>query len=277
VAVIVFALITIGFTGYFIPFNSFTLDVVEQNQQRNLSDQNKKLLKRILMTLHLLNGLKEEITRLEQKRDHVAGLMGITGDKQALNRHKKQVLNSLNPEALLLLVTERERRFESFASSDENLFLEIPVCKPVPGKVSISKRYGLCKDPFTGKEKRHTGVDFIAESETPVIATASGTVVRVVSDPIWGKQVSIEHADGFRTSYSHLGSVKTSQGKQVRRGEIIGTIGISGLSTGPHVHYEIMKSGRLCNPEDYFFPPMDSILLKDELPSLVRNSADNTD
>jgi murein DD-endopeptidase MepM/ murein hydrolase activator NlpD len=250
-----------GFAGYFIPFNSFTLDVVEQNQRRNLSDLNTKLLARISTTLHLSNSLKDETVKLYGKREHLTELTGLTYGKQAVQHHRKnETFADLGPSDMSALVEQLERQFQMFASDDDNVFTRIPVCKPVSEKTAVSRGFGPCNDPFTGKLKNHIGIDFAAEAGAPVIATASGTVSRIESDPVWGKRVTIMHRDGYKTVYAHLGPVKIKQDRSVHRGTLIALIGISGLTTGPHVHYEIWRNGQACNPEDYFFPSVDSLL-----------------
>ena len=110
------------------------------------------------------------------------------------------------------------------------------------------------------KEKRHQGIDFVALPGTPVCATASGNVRSVENDPIWGNRVIIEHAAGFSTVYAHLGSIQVVLGDQVKRGRQIGTVGQSGITTEPHVHYEVRRNGEAMDPEDLFFPTIDSII-----------------
>ena len=138
-----------------------------------------------------------------------------------------------------------------------NVFDTIPVIPPVAsGSYVISRRYGMDRDPFTGQQKMHYGTDFAAELGVPVNATAAGVVARVESDPLWGRRVTIAHGRSFRTVYAHLGTVRVAQGKAVKRGEEIGTVGMSGLTTGTHVHYEIWHRDRAVNPEEYLFPMM---------------------
>ena len=78
--------------------------------------------------------------------------------------------------------------------------------------------------------------------------------MRVEKDAVWGNRIVIAHADSISTVYAHLGTVSTASGRTVKRGEVIGTIGYSGLTTGPHVHYEILKNGVAVDPESFFYP-----------------------
>lgn len=257
VAIIFFSVVVVGFAGYFIPFNIFTLNEAEQNQHKNLTDQNKALLQKILSTLRLLNNLKEQVTRLEGKRDAVMNY-GVV-DSETLIEEKKAIdLTGMQGGVLLRYAQNQEARLKQFLSSvgeNTNVFDGVPVIHPVPKPYVISRTFGKSKDPFTSKEKWHYGVDFVAEIETPVYSTASGVVKCFENHPIWGQRLYIDHANGFSTVYSHLGSCSVkNKGKKIARGEKIGTVGVSGLSTGPHLHYEIWHNGTAKNPDDYFFP-----------------------
>ncbi len=258
VVVLLFSVVAIGLTGYLIPFNSLDLNVQEQNQKKNLAEQNKRLLQNIISTLHILNSLKEQVSRLEDKSVQVRELAGIPETRLKSKQKKSIDPAQMSPAALLLYVTEREKYISSFAAavdSQKNLFTRVPLCMPVPSNATImSKPFGPSKDPFTGKQKMHLGVDFAGGLGTPVVATASGVVSLVENDPIWGRRVVIKHANNLKTIYAHLGTVRTIQGRSINKGEIIGTIGLSGLTTGPHVHYELVIGEKPVNPEEYFFP-----------------------
>jgi murein DD-endopeptidase MepM/ murein hydrolase activator NlpD len=110
------------------------------------------------------------------------------------------------------------------------------------------------KDPFTGDLKDHKGIDFSAKRGTPVIATASGVVDLVENHKYWGNRIRIKHRYGFSSVYAHLGTVNVRMDQKVKKGDEIGTIGLSGLTIGPHLHYEIRRHGTLIDPENYFFP-----------------------
>jgi murein DD-endopeptidase MepM/ murein hydrolase activator NlpD len=118
----------------------------------------------------------------------------------------------------------------------------------------VGMRFGNTKDPFTDFTKMHFGIDFFLSRGAPIIATASGIVAKVEDGKMWGKRIFINHAYGFSTVYAHLGNVQVFAGKKVKKGDQIAIAGLSGLSTGVHVHYEIWHNGKAENPEDYFFP-----------------------
>lgn len=112
----------------------------------------------------------------------------------------------------------------------------------------LSSRYGRRKDPFTGQPAFHRGVDFSAPVGTPVHATAAGEVVRAARRGRFGLMVEVEHGNGTVTRYGHLNGFAVEKGDVVERGEVVGYVGNSGRSTGPHVHYEVVKDGRSQNP-----------------------------
>ncbi len=100
----------------------------------------------------------------------------------------------------------------------------------------------------------HTGIDFVAKTGTPVIATADGVVeVAGVKGNGYGIHVDLNHGFGYVTRYGHLSRVTVSIGQKIKRGDVVGYTGNTGLSKGPHLHYEIEKNGSKINPIDYFY------------------------
>src|SRR5690606_18402348 len=108
--------------------------------------------------------------------------------------------------------------------------------QPVPGSVSSS--YGLRMHPILGYARMHRGLDFRGGHGTPIVAVADGRVTRAGWAGGYGNQVRLNHAGGLATSYSHMSRIAVSPGARVRQGQVIGYIGSTGLSTGPHLHFE---------------------------------------
>ncbi|HEX2959717.1 MAG TPA: M23 family metallopeptidase [Chitinispirillaceae bacterium] len=260
VALIFFAIICSGFIGYFIPFDKITLSEIEKNQKKNLKEQNSALLQKILASLRLLNNLKEQVNRLEEKKGNI--ISKNVSDSTVKNRSSTLIdASRMETEDLIQYVNSREKRLRSFltdASEDSNIFNILPVIAPVAEPYVISRAFGVSVDPFTGMEKAHYGIDFVAEKGNYIFATADGIIEKQEDHPLWGKRIIINHGDGITTVFAHVGSFKTNQGKRVSRGDLIGTIGISGLSSGPHLHYEIHIDGASVNPYDYMFPMITS-------------------
>jgi murein DD-endopeptidase MepM/ murein hydrolase activator NlpD len=249
-------LMSLGFLGYFIPFNNFTLNVVEANQKNNLTEQNNALLRKIISTLRLLNNLKDQVVRLEAKQKVAAQFSG-TGEESAELKPGID-FQKLNTDELLQFVENREKLYESFYDNVNSTYLleNIPVIYPLEDSFVISRGYGSSIDPFTTRIKQHVGIDLVAQEGTPIIAVASGVVSRLENHPIWGVRITLEHKSGFETVYAHVGQALVNKGKKVKKGQVIGKMGLSGLSTGIHLHYEVIHKGVHINPNSILFPSL---------------------
>ncbi|MGA8033945.1 MAG: M23 family metallopeptidase [Casimicrobiaceae bacterium] len=111
-----------------------------------------------------------------------------------------------------------------------------------------SSNFGYRIDPFTGQNAFHEGVDFVADVGTPVLAAASGKVVFAGEHPQYGKMVEIDHGNGLVTRYAHASELNVSEGDLVLRGQRVATVGSTGRSTGPHLHFEVRLNGVPQNP-----------------------------
>jgi len=114
-----------------------------------------------------------------------------------------------------------------------------------------SRGFGMKYDPFTGYKQMHRGIDIANRNGTPVIATADGVVKRARVSTGMGRFITIDHGYGFQTRYGHLSKFKVKEGQRVKRGEIIALMGSTGYSTGPHLHYEVIRSGKFFNPNEF--------------------------
>jgi len=118
----------------------------------------------------------------------------------------------------------------------------------------FSSNFGWRIDPFTGQKSFHEGIDFPAETGTPVIAAASGKVVLAEVHPAYGKMIEIDHGNGLVSRYAHNSALFVKEGDFVVRGQRIGTVGSSGRSTGPHLHFEVRLNGVPQNPARFLQP-----------------------
>lgn len=117
----------------------------------------------------------------------------------------------------------------------------------------LSSPYGIRKDPFTGKATMHKGIDFAGKSGMNIIATGAGVVTWAGKRSGYGLMVEINHGNGISTRYAHAKKILTQEGDVVGKGQTIAIMGNTGRSTGPHVHYEVLKSGRQINPKRYVY------------------------
>ena len=131
----------------------------------------------------------------------------------------------------------------------------IPAIQPVSNKnlKQTASGYGYRIDPIYKTTKFHSGMDFSANIGTPVYATGDGRVVKVGWESGYGKLIKIDHGFGYMTWYAHLNDYNVRVGQKVVRGEVIGKVGNTGKSTGPHLHYEVHVKGKVVNPVNYYF------------------------
>ena len=116
---------------------------------------------------------------------------------------------------------------------------------------TVTSPFGYRKDPFTKKLSFHRGVDIAGKMNDPVVAAAKGTVVTTGSDKFHGNHIVLDHGNGLRTWYMHLNEIVIRKGDAIDRGQVIGKLGTTGRSTGPHLHYEILLKGKSTDPSPY--------------------------
>ena len=127
----------------------------------------------------------------------------------------------------------------------------VPYRKPVIGEVEFTSGFGVRSDPFLGRPAMHTGLDFRAASGDPVRATANGKVVSSGWAGGYGRMVEIDHGNGLSTRYGHLSEIGVRVGEQIKIGQVIGAVGSTGRSTGPHLHYETRIDGDAVDPQKF--------------------------
>jgi murein DD-endopeptidase MepM/ murein hydrolase activator NlpD len=125
---------------------------------------------------------------------------------------------------------------------------QLPIHRPMPGDFDITSAFGSRSDPFTRGLAMHTGIDFRAPTGTHVRTAAPGKVVEAGWMGGYGQMVEIDHGNGVTTRYAHLSSIEVDVGDQVVRGEVVGKVGSTGRSTGPHLHYEVRIDGDAVDP-----------------------------
>ena len=145
---------------------------------------------------------------------------------------------------------------EGLMKNKENILAATPAIQPVSNKElnRIASGFGYRIDPVYKSIKMHAGLDFAAPQGTPIYATANGRIKTAgYSSGGYGNHVVIDHGYGYETLYGHMVRVKARNGQQVKRGEIIGYVGTTGKSTGPHCHYEVHKNGNKIDPIYFFY------------------------
>jgi murein DD-endopeptidase MepM/ murein hydrolase activator NlpD len=158
-----------------------------------------------------------------------------------------------------LLTAYQEKSFndiEGMVKNKEKLLAAIPAIQPVSDKdlTRIASGFGTRIDPVYKVPKFHAGLDFAAPIGTPIYATADGVVTDAgYNAGGYGNRVIIDDGYGYETLYGHMHKIKARVGQKVKRGEVIGYVGSSGKSTGPHCHYEVHRNGTPVDPVYYFY------------------------
>jgi murein DD-endopeptidase MepM/ murein hydrolase activator NlpD len=127
----------------------------------------------------------------------------------------------------------------------------VPVGRPTVGATDVTSPFGVRLDPFVRQLALHTGVDFRGEPGDPVRAAASGKVVQAERNGGYGLMVEVDHGNGIATRYAHLSAISVSEGAMIDVGTVVGRIGTSGRSTGPHLHYEVRVNGEAVDPQRF--------------------------
>ncbi len=195
-------------------------------------------------------------------------LLGVGGGSDASpaweGRVSTDASNLLSQTYVAFNRLERESQFledsfsdiESSMEQDEAARDHTPSILPIPPSADyyISDRYGYRSDPYTGQRQFHGGLDIAGHSGTDILATANGVVEKVQRDRRIGNYVKLDHGHGFKTVYGHMLRKPDLQvGQVVERGDVIGHLGNTGRSTGPHVHYAVHRNGQSKDPFRYIF------------------------
>jgi hypothetical protein len=161
-----------------------------------------------------------------------------------------------NIEKLLYVGNVKLKRVIQEIVKTDDVLKHTPAIQPISNKdlTRTSSGFGVRIHPIYKTKKFHYGMDFAAPVGTPIYATADGVVVR--ADPkylSYGKYIKINHGYGYQTAYGHLEGIGVKKNQKVVRGQIIGVVGNSGISTGPHLHYEVIHEGKFVDPINHYF------------------------
>lgn len=188
---------------------------------------------------------------LEQKKEQqLVASMNDPELVRSITATMVEIRNRLNRQ------TQSFAEVEQLVANKEDLLAHLPAIQPVSNKdlSRIASGFGLRIDPVYKTTKFHKGLDFTAPQGTPIYATANGTIkLAEFSATGYGNHVVIDHGYGYETLYGHMVRIKAQTGQAVKRGELIGWVGTTGKSTGPHCHYEVHKNGEAVDPVYYFF------------------------
>ncbi len=240
--------------------NLVSENVILKEKYRNLkknTNRNQKIMYNVLNSIDsllVLNNLPPTSDAIKE--------MGIGGTtKNWDNRENIMLEPSLKNEIedISTMITKTEARIDfaktmlkKIKSSDEldkKMWDNVPTNWPVYGW--ITSGYGFRHSPMTGEREHHNGIDIAQSVGAEVRSPANGKVIYAGNGKYWGKTILIKHSYGIKTRYAHLHTINVGLGEKVKKGQIIGTVGNTGNSNGPHLHYEVRVYGSPVNPMKY--------------------------
>ncbi|MCI2229715.1 M23 family metallopeptidase [Polaribacter sp. MSW13] len=266
-----FTILLIAFIG-FIVFSQFIMSPNERAQKReldNLKLHYELLSKKMKESSSILAQLQERDNNIYRtyfeanpipEEQRKAGFGGVNRYKQLEGFDNSLMIKNLTKEVDILskqLVVQSKSLDEivGLAKEKEKMLACIPAIQPVKKEdlTRMASGYGMRMHPILKYRKMHKGMDFTSPVGTPIFATANGKVVRAQRSSSYGNVVYIDHGYGYRTIYAHMSKIKTKKGKIVKRGDLIGYVGNTGLSAAAHLHYEVHKNGRAVNPINFYY------------------------
>jgi murein DD-endopeptidase MepM/ murein hydrolase activator NlpD len=146
---------------------------------------------------------------------------------------------------------QRVRFASTVVNALERELARIPVRRPTVGEADVASPYGVRLDPFLRQPAMHTGVDFRGETGDAVLASAAGEVVLAERNGGYGLMVEIDHGNGLASRYAHLSAMTVAVGAKIKAGDLVGRVGSTGRSTGPHLHFEIRNNGDTIDPQRF--------------------------
>lgn len=250
--------LSFGFLFYYIhAYNVHKEQIAGLSDQLQTTVQEKDHLSLVLEALEEENGktveqLEELIKLEEQVRTYLEELPTIIepqgGEHIPLKEGHEAYIESAVQQSSILI--ERYKSLLEVVDAVSQELKYIPTAWPTEPD-SITSAFGMRRDPFTYSTSFHGGVDIRGNYGTPVYAAADGTVTMAQYYGSYGKTIIIKHSDTYETLYGHLATYKVKPGDKVKKGDLIGTMGSTGRSTGPHLHYEIISNGEPIDPEPF--------------------------
>ena len=243
----------------------YKLDQQITNEQEKLDDLKVFLSNNLAALSVRLGGLQAQVSRINAVEKRLAAAAKIDmssfnfdqepaqGGAESLALDVSAASLSDNILSMEGKLAEREAAIKSLGVSLSEIVLkegQTPEGMPVK-RGWISSNYGWRSSPVSGKRQFHKGVDIPARTGEPVIAVADGVVIKSEKQAAYGNVIEINHGDGVRTLYAHNSKNLVSVGASVSKGDKIAEVGSTGRSTGPHVHFQVFKNGRVVNPKPF--------------------------
>jgi murein DD-endopeptidase MepM/ murein hydrolase activator NlpD len=220
-----------------------------QQEMASLEKRDNQVYRSIFEANPLPDSARAKLTEQKMEVQKVAAI-----NDEELGNELAKTLNNISARINYQYASYNE--IEKLIKNQGDKLASIPAIQPVSNRDldRIASGFGMRIDPVYGTPKMHKGLDFTAPQGTPIYATGDGRVTRAGYDEGgYGNHVIINNGYGYETLYGHMVRVKARAGQKVKRGEVIGWVGSSGKSTGPHCHYEVHVNGREVDPVYFFY------------------------
>lgn len=220
-----------------------------QREMTSLEKRDNQVYRSIFEANPLPDSARAELISQKMEVQKVAAI-----NDEELGNELANTLNNISARIKYQYASYKE--IEKLITNQEEKLAALPAIQPVSNKDlnRIASGFGMRIDPVYGTPKMHKGLDFTAPQGTPIYATGDGRVTLAGNDHSgYGNHVVINHGYGYETLYGHMVKIKVRRGDRVKRGEIIGWVGSTGKSTGPHCHYEVHVNNRDVDPVYFFY------------------------
>jgi len=262
--------ILVAFIG-FIGFSQIITSPSERAQKReleNLKFHYELINKRLEESASILSQLQERDNNIYRsyfeanpipEEQRKAGFGGVNRYKNLDGFENSELIKNLTKEVDILskqMVVQSKSLDEivALAKEKEEMLASIPAILPVKkGDFYVASGYKMRMHPILKINKFHKGMDFTAPKGTPVYASGNGKIYRAQRSSTFGKVIYIDHGYGYKTIYAHLSKMVVKRGETIKRGDLIGYVGNTGLSVAPHLHYEVHKNDVALNPINFYY------------------------
>ena len=266
----ILGVILIAFFG-FIGFSQILMSPSERAQKReleNLKFHYELIEKRLEESSSILTQLQERDNNIYRsyfeanpipEEQRKAGFGGVNRYKNLEGFENSDLITKLTKEVDILskqMVVQSKSLDEivKLAKEKKEMLAAIPAIIPVKkGDFYVASGYKMRMHPILKINKFHKGMDFTAPKGTPVYASGNGKIHRAQRSSTFGKVIYIDHGYGYKTIYAHLSKMVVKRGQEIKRGDLIGYVGNTGLSVAPHLHYEVHKNDRAVNPINFYY------------------------
>jgi len=249
----------------------------KSQKEISLERKNQQLITQYEIVNHQANAISQALQDIQYRDDNIYRVMleadpvaeplrqaGIGGTKRYRDlesfANAGLVIDTRNRldklEKQLAVQSESFDEVVKLAATKEDMLASIPSVQPVANKdlKRMASGFGMRLHPIHKIQKFHEGMDFTAPTGTEIYATGNGTITFAdYKSNGFGIHVVIDHGYGYETVYAHMSQVKVRKGQKISRGDVIGLVGNTGLSAGPHLHYEVHKGGEAVNPANFYF------------------------